>query len=88
MILQKWNEKKRVYLPYEVPDNWNVKFNSDDMDEIVNCAHCGQKIKFGECFTSRQIHTDIGFGYGVCGKCYEIEIAVYQNANNRIIAPI
>lgn len=33
-------------IPYGVPDDWNVKSYSDDMDEIVNCPHCGKKSNF------------------------------------------
>lgn len=42
-MLRRWNYDEQVYEPYEVPDNWNVKSYSEDMDEIVNCPHCGQK---------------------------------------------
>ena len=70
MILSKWNNKKRIYEPYEVPDNWNVITYSSDMDEIVNCPHCGKKLTFGDCYTSREIHTKHGFGYAVCEDCY------------------
>ena len=33
-ILQKWNYKNQAYEPYEVPDDWNVKSYSGDMDEM------------------------------------------------------
>lgn len=72
-ILQKWNYKNQAYEPYEVPDDWNVKSYSEDMDEIVNCPHCGRKVTFGSCYTSREIHTPGGSGYAVCGECYDAE---------------
>ena len=60
-------------IPYSVPDDWNVKSYSDDMDEIVNCPHCGKEVTFGSCYTSKEIHTPHGFGYAVCEKCYDME---------------
>lgn len=71
--MQKWNFNKREYEPYSVPADWNCKTYSVDMDEIVNCPHCGRQVTFGECYTSRQIHTEHGFGYAVCESCYEDE---------------
>ncbi len=73
MLLKKWNWKTREYDPYEIPDDWNVKTYSHDMDEIVNCPHCGRKVEFGDTYTSREIHTEHGFGYSVCGDCYARE---------------
>lgn len=72
-ILQKWDCENQAYEPYEVPDDWNVKSYSEDMDEIVNCPHCGRKVTFGSCCTSKEIHTQYGFGYAVCGECYDME---------------
>ena len=45
-MLRRWNYDEQAYEPYEVPDDWNVKSYSEDMDEIVNCPHCGQKVTF------------------------------------------
>lgn len=73
MQLNKWNFKTRKYEPYKVPDHWNVKTLSWDMEEIVTCPHCGKDLAFGDCYTSRQIHTEHGMGYAVCRKCYEKE---------------
>lgn len=73
MTLRKWNFKARDYEPYEVPDEWNVKTFSMDMDEIVNCPNCGRTLTFGETYTSRKIHTAHGMGFGVCETCYEKE---------------
>ena len=33
----------------------------------------GRKVAFGDCYTSREIHTEHGFGYSVCGDCYARE---------------
>lgn len=71
--MEKWNYKTHNYDPYEVPIDWNCKTYSEDMNEIINCASCGRKIRYGNCYTSKEIHTSVGFGYGVCSKCYEKE---------------
>ena len=70
-------------IPYGVPDEWNVKSYSDDMDEIVNCPHCGKEVTFGSCYTSREIHTPNGFGYAVCEKCYDMERAIENRWRNK-----
>lgn len=74
MILQKWNERKREYEPYEIPDDWNVRVYSDDMDMIINCPTCGRKLLYGNGYTSMQVHTAAGIGYTVCHECYEVEL--------------
>ena len=71
--LRKYDFYKREYHDYEVPDYWNVKTYCDDMAEIINCAQCGKEIPFGESYTSRQVHTEHGFGYGVCRYCNWLE---------------
>lgn len=71
--MNKWNFKTREYEPYSVPADWNCKTFSVDMDEIVNCPYCGREVRFGDCYTSRQIHTRYGMGFAVCEECYEKE---------------
>lgn len=78
--MQKWNFSTREYEPYSVPADWNCKTYSVDMDEIVNCPHCGRQVTFGECYTSRQIHTEHGMGFGVCEECYEKEWKAERSA--------
>lgn len=73
MVLNKWNYEKREYEPYEVPDDWHTLLYTNDMDELVNCVSCGKKVKFGETYTSREVHSNMGFGYPVCEKCYSEE---------------
>ena len=70
MKLQRYNEKKHIYEDYEVSDDWNVKLMTNDMDEIVNCCQCGKEIRFGDCYTSMQVHNALGLGYAVCKNCY------------------
>lgn len=66
----KWNSYTKRYENYETPDDWNTPLYTDDMDEIVNCAQCGRTLKFGDCYTSREIHSRHGMGYPVCQDCY------------------
>lgn len=83
MILQKWNYKKHKYEDYEIPDEWNVKTYANGMEEIINCCQCGKKLKFGDSYTSLEVHTEMGFGYSVCEDCYEKEWKRREeNANN------
>lgn len=82
-FLNRWNYETQEYDPYGVPDDWNVKSYSDDMDEIVNCPHCGRKVTFGSCYTSKEIHTAGGFGYAVCESCYNIERALENKWRNK-----
>ena len=82
-MLRRWNYDKQTYEPYEVSDDWNVKSFAIDMDEIVNCPHCGRKVTFGNCYTSREIHTPSGFGYAVCESCYNTERAIEDEWRNK-----
>lgn len=83
MILQKWNYKKHKYEDYKIPNEWNVKTYGNGMEEIINCCQCGKKLKFGDSYTSLEVHTEMGFGYNVCEDCYEKEWKRREeNANN------
>lgn len=70
MKLRRYNEKKHIYEDYEVPNDWNVKLITNDMNEMINCCQCGKKMRFGDSFTSMQVHDVNGFGYAVCEDCY------------------
>lgn len=70
-IAQKWNFEKEEYKPYELPEG--ASMFETDMEKIISCGDCGKKIAFGDCFTSRAIHTKLGLGYGVCESCYADE---------------
>lgn len=75
----KWNFKEQKYEDYELPEN--CPLTCYDMEKIINCANCRKKIKFGECYCSKTIHNEIGFGFPVCENCYNKEIKnerVYQ----------
>ena len=71
--LQKWDYEAHEYRQFFVPASWNVKLYSCDMDEIVNCPHCGRMLHYGETYVSLEIHNQVGFGYGVCEECYKHE---------------
>lgn len=75
MMLKKWDYKKHEYLPYEVPDTWDVALYCDDMDRRVNCANCGAEHRFGDGYVSQEIQNCVGLGYSVCSKCAKAETA-------------
>lgn len=77
----KWNPITRTYAPYNIPADWNTPVYTDDMGEVINCAQCGKKITYGYSYTSRQVHTAIGFGYPVCRECYEKETREEMKCN-------
>ena len=70
MLIKKWDNKKQQYEPHEVPDEWKLPLFCEDMDEPINCVNCGCEMPFGDGYTSRRYHTNGGFGYYECAKCY------------------
>ena len=73
MILRKWNYETRTYEPFEVPDNRQIALYVDDINAYIQCANCGRIISSKDSYTSRTIHTAIGFGYAVCEDCFDRE---------------
>lgn len=73
MKLQKWNYEKQQYEDFEVPSDWRCRAYVPDILEPISCPHCGKILPFYETYTSLEVHTPMGFGYGVCGECYEKE---------------
>lgn len=71
--MKKYNETKKTYEPYSVPEEWNCPITCYNMRMYVNCARCGKEIMFGDGYTSMQIHNDYGLGYTVCEECHEKE---------------
>ena len=69
MKVNKYDYKTKKYIPTEVPDDWNIKTYSDDMEEIINCINCGAELPYGLGYTSRRWHTKMGFGYCECEDC-------------------
>ena len=70
MTIKKWNPDAKEYEPHEVPDDWKLPLYSNNMDELINCVHCGKTITFGDGYTSQRYHTDSGYGYYECNACY------------------
>lgn len=70
-----WIEHENRYIPYELPEGSCLYCN--DMNKEITCARCGKKVNYGDTYTSRCIHNDIGFGYAVCEKCHEQEYKEY-----------
>lgn len=69
-IVQKWNYKTREYDLYRLPLGCQMMAGDD---QKIPCCQCGKPHKFGEMFTSKEIHNYIGLGYPTCKKCYELE---------------
>lgn len=67
----RWVPERSEYRDWRVPDGASVC--ADDFSTVVDCAECGCELAFGESYTSRLIHNDLGFGYAVCPRCYEAE---------------
>lgn len=72
--MNKWNYKKHIYEPFEVPDDRNVRLYANDLTEVINCANCGKEVVAGNTYTSLTIHNHAGFGYCVCEECYLKEL--------------
>ncbi len=80
MILRKWDYRAHAYRAFQSPAVKPALY-SEDMELLVDCANCGKELPFGDCYTSKTIHTEIGFGYGVCEDCYAKEIKEYKKWN-------
>ena len=78
--LLKWNDKKKAYEEYKVPNKWKCSVYEADIENIINCAGCGKEIKFGESYSSRKIHNKMGFAYGVCEECFDKEYKNFKGA--------
>lgn len=72
-FLQRWDYDLHDYIPFVVPNECVFKIYSDNMDDIINCCQCFKEMKFGEGYTSMEVHTGAGFGYAVCEKCHDEE---------------
>ena len=83
MIAQKWDYESRTYHPYTIPAGWRITAGGYGLNEICQCAQCGKKLPFGDCYTSREIHTRMGMGFAVCEQCYEQEWERERKAKRR-----
>ncbi len=78
---KRWDFEKHQYEEVDIPDKASA-FQAN-MDTKVECAECGRKIAFGDGYTSRRIHTNLGLGYAVCKRCYNLERTDEQIAEQR-----
>lgn len=77
MMAEKFDFKANAYKPYVLPKG--AVLTCDKMDDVVNCASCGRKIRYGDGYCSLAIHNKYGIGYSVCKECYENEKADARN---------
>jgi hypothetical protein len=82
MYIQKWNYDKRDYEEYIYPKEWDICLYSEDMDKIVNCASCGKELRYGDTYTSQELHCNVGLGYGVCEECHNKEMVRKYSAKH------
>lgn len=68
---QKWDFEKKEYEHVEISDKCSAY--EIDWETKVECPGCGKMIAFGDGYTSKRYHTDLGFGFCVCVDCYEKE---------------
>lgn len=80
-MARRWSYDIREYVDYDLPKK--ASLFEVDMDTIVQCASCGKFLPFGECYTSKVIHSISGFGYGVCDVCHTEELDEYLDEKNR-----
>ena len=73
-ILNKWNHEKGQYEKWGVPAEWNIGIFEKNLSHKVDCCKCGKTFKFGDCYSSQEFHTDLGFGYATCEKCHKEEL--------------
>lgn len=78
-LANKWIYSQKRYVPYLLPPR-SATYCSDHNEDIC-CAQCGKLMHFGDSYTSKEIHSSMGFGYGVCLECYENEIAAERGSN-------
>ena len=67
----KWNVKTNEYDIYRLPHKASAY--ESDLHAIIACARCERELSYGDAYTSRQIHTEMGFGYMVCRECNKLE---------------
>ena len=84
MLVNKWNFNTREYEKVEIPDTRKISLYSNNMNDIIQCINCGKELRFGDSYTSRRYHTEMGFGYCVCHNCYEEEWVLEVAYNNEV----
>lgn len=84
ILARKWDFDRKVYQPYNIPSAWCCDLGGIDMDDTINCASCGKKLKFGESYTSKCIHNRFGLGFAVCAECSAKEFEAERTAEKEI----
>lgn len=72
-MIKKYDVEKRETIDWYVPREWVIALWNTNMDDKVNCAQCGTKLRYGDCYTSRELFNGGGLGYGVCSLCSQKE---------------
>ena len=78
-VYRKWNYETHKYDDYLVPSKYYLSTFEENMDEKVNCCQCLKEMRFGDGYTSMEVHTNMGFGYCVCEDCYDKEMERRRN---------
>ena len=68
---RKYNVELHEYEDILLPDE--CRTYEDDMEKMVPCAQCGRLHKYGEMYTSKEVHNAYGLGYPVCAECHDDE---------------
>lgn len=77
---QKWDNIEHKYYPYTIPEKCIL--HSDDINEETQCAECSSYLKFGESYTSKNIHNHFWLWYPVCETCYLEEVKNFSDPNH------
>lgn len=83
-VIGKWNFLKHEYEPVTIPDDWVIAQIRPSLNDRINCASCGAKIKYGDAYDSRVLHDDLGLAYCVCEECLIREIKVERNCRQQL----
>lgn len=78
-MAQRWDNELREYKPYELPEG--AVTYCPHLSATVTCADCGKSVRYGDTYTSSEIHTSTGVGYAICETCMENEI---QRRNRKV----
>lgn len=81
MTVSRWDWEKERYNTEIIPDDRKISLYSDDMDKQIQCVTCGTWVRFGDTYTSMEIHNFMGFGFMVCEECHGREMVRRYGAN-------
>lgn len=68
-----WNRLTQRWEDFELPRGWRLATFEEDMCKRVNCAGCGERMRFKDSFTSSVLRDEYDRGYAVCRKCHDWE---------------